>query len=102
MQRRVINIGGENGGITPHLNDSMKFVEDAVNSGGVLIHCTHGTGRSAAMAIAAVMKSKGGGTPGGIGSFDEAFRIVKARRPGTDPPMPFQKELADWKESKSS
>lgn len=96
---RVINFGGDNGPLTTHLKDSMDFIDAGVASGGVLIHCTHGTGRSAAMTIAAVMKANGEGRPGGVGSFTEAFRVVKARRPGTDPPLPFQVELGDWEKS---
>ena len=99
----MINFGGDNGNLTPHLEDSVAFVNSGAESGGVLIHCTHGTGRSAAMAIAAVMKANGDGTPGGVvGDFAEAFRLVKARRPGTDPPMPFQLELDAWEKSKSA
>lgn len=98
---RVIKFGGDNGPLTPHLDESMAFVESGVEEGGVLIHCTHGTGRSAAMAIAAAMKANGKGTPSGIGGFPEAFRLVKSRRPGTDPPMPFQQELGEWEKSHS-
>lgn len=96
----MINFGGDNGNLTPHLEDSVAFVNSGAESGGVLIHCTHGTGRSAAVAIAAAMKANGDGTPGGVGGFAEAFRLVKARRPGTDPPMPFQLELDAWEKSK--
>lgn len=98
---RVIKFGGDNGPLAPHLDDSMTFIESGVEDGGVLIHCTHGTGRSAAMAIAAAMKASGKGTPAGIGGFPEAFRLVKSRRPGTDPPMPFQEELGEWEKSHS-
>lgn len=98
FERRVINFGGDNGPLTPFLDESMSFVKTGKEAGAVLIHCTHGTGRSAAMAIAAAM------TAGeeGVGSFTEAFRLVKARRPGTDPPMPFQKELGDWEKASSA
>ncbi|CAM9091622.1 unnamed protein product [Scytosiphon promiscuus] len=98
---KVIKFGGDNGPLTPHLTESMSFVDEGVYEGGVLIHCTHGTGRSAAMAIAAAMKAGGKDAPSGIGSFHEAFRLVKSRRPGTDPPMPFQQELGEWEESQS-
>lgn len=98
---RVIKFGGDNGPLTPHLDDSLAFVEMGVENGGVLIHCTHGTGRSAAMAIAAAMKASGKGTATRIGGFPEAFRLVKSRRPGTDPPMPFQQELGEWEKSQS-
>lgn len=102
-RRRVINFGGDNGDLTPHLEDSVAFVNSGAKSGGVLIHCTHGTGRSAAVAIATAMKANGDGTPGGgVGDFAEAFRLVKARRPGTDPPMPFQLELDAWEKSMST
>eukprot|EP00903_Cladosiphon_okamuranus_P009031 g8636.t1 len=101
FEYRVINFGGDNGPLTPHLDESMAFVESGVEDGGVLIHCTHGTGRSAAMTIAAVMKANGKGTPTGIGGFPEAFRVVKSRRPGADPPMPFQQELSEWEKSQS-
>lgn len=101
-KHRVVKFGGDNGGITPHLEDSMSFVEEGIESGGVLIHCTHGTGRSAAMAIAAAMKANGKGTEEGVGNFAEAFRLVKGRRPGTDPPLPFQVELGEWEKSKSA
>lgn len=99
---RVIKFGGDDGPLTPHLSESLSFVESGVEKGGVLIHCTHGTGRSAAVAIAAAMKAGGKGTPAGVGGFPEAFRLVKSRRPGTDPPMPFQKELGEWESSHSS
>lgn len=99
---RVIQFGGDDGPMTPHLDESLSFVDDGVAAGGVLIHCTHGTGRSAAMAIAAAMKENGKGTPAGVGDFAEAFQVVKSRRPGTDPPMPFQKELDEWASSKSA
>lgn len=98
----MISFGGDSGGLTPHLDESLKFVEDGVDAGGVLIHCTHGTGRSAAMTIAAVMKANGKASPGGVGSFTEAFQVVKARRPGTDPPMVFQRELGEWEEKAKS
>ncbi|CAM9325832.1 unnamed protein product [Hapterophycus canaliculatus] len=99
---KVIKFGGENGPLTPHLGESMSFVDEGVEKGGVLIHCTHGTGRSAAMAIAAAMKAGGKDTPSGVGPFHEAFRLVKSRRPGTDPPLPFQEELGEWEKSQSS
>lgn len=99
---RVVKFGGEDGPLTPHLSESLSFVDAGVAAGGVLIHCTHGTGRSAAMAIAAAMKENGKGTPAGVGDFAEAFRVVKSRRPGTDPPMPFQQELGEWASSKSA
>lgn len=102
VKHRDINFGGDNGNLTQYLDDSMKFVDSGVEAGGVLIHCTHGTGRSAAMTIAATMKTNGEGAPGGVGSFTEAFRLVKSRRPGTDPPLPFQQELSAWEESQSA
>lgn len=103
FEYKVINFGGDNGDLTPHLEDSVAFVNSGAKSGGVLIHCTHGTGRSAAVAIATAMKANGDGTPGGgVGDFAEAFRLVKARRPGTDPPMPFQLELDAWEKSMST
>ncbi|CAM9601052.1 unnamed protein product [Ectocarpus fasciculatus] len=102
FEYKVIKFGGDDGPLTPHLGESLSFVDAGVAAGGVLIHCTHGTGRSAAMAIAAAMKENGKGTPAGVGDFAEAFRVVKSRRPGTDPPMPFQQELGEWASSKSA
>ncbi|CAN0323080.1 unnamed protein product [Ectocarpus sp. 12 AP-2014] len=102
FEYRVIKFGGDDGPLTPHLSESLSFVDDGVAAGGVLIHCTHGTGRSAAMAIAAAMRENGKGTPAGVGDFAEAFRLVKSRRPGTDPPMTFQQELGEWATSKSA
>ncbi|CAM9393973.1 unnamed protein product [Choristocarpus tenellus] len=95
---RVIKMGGEGGGISEHLGECLSFVEEGSQvEGGVLVHCTHGTGRSGAMAIAVAMKDaglhQGRGT---IGDFATAFRLVKSRRPGTDPPLSYQQELAEW------
>lgn len=98
----VINFGGEDGPITPHLDDSMSFVKAGAEKGGVLIHCTHGTGRSAVMTAAAVMTSSGGSSGGGMGDFDEAFRLVNERRPGVSAPETFLEEVKEWRKRKST
>lgn len=102
MPSRVINIGGENGPLMPHLDASMEFITSGVERGGVLIHCGHGTGRSVAMTIAAVMKLGGNGSEGGIGDFDEAFSTVEERRPGVSVPEYLLEGVKEWAKSKPS
>lgn len=101
MPSRVINVGGENGPLTPHLDVSMEFVKSGVEHGGVLIHCGHGTGRSVAMTVAALMTLSGDGSEGGMGDFDKAFSTVKERRPGVSVPESLLEEVKEWAKSKS-
>lgn len=98
---RVLNFGGENGPLTPHLDGSMAFVDSGVKKGGVLIHCTHGTGRSAAMTVAAAMKAMGKEAGVGMGDFDEALSLVKERRPGVKAAAAFLEEIKEWGKSKA-
>ncbi|WZN63770.1 MAP kinase phosphatase 1 [Chloropicon roscoffensis] len=68
----------------------FDFIETAhERQGKVLVHCTQGISRSAALCVAYVMQSKG--MP-----YEEAFRAVKAARPITNPNIGFTCQLLHW------
>ncbi len=72
--------------LDPYFDDSVKFIEDCVKSGGkVLVHCSYGISRSASLVIAYFIKS-------GM-SYKEAYEFVKSKREMIDPNKGFKKQL---------
>jgi len=69
-----------------HFAKCFDFIEEALKSGKVLVHCAAGKSRSATVVIAYVMyKLK-------LGYFD-AFRMVQAKRPIICPNEGFREQL---------
>lgn len=88
---RTINIEDEASvDIFTHFEESVKFLEDAISSGGkVLVHCRAGISRSATMVAAYVMKHKK--IP-----RDESIDFVRERRPRIFPNPGFYTQLGKW------
>eukprot|EP00611_Tribonema_gayanum_P010032 TRINITY_DN1994_c0_g1_i1.p1 TRINITY_DN1994_c0_g1~~TRINITY_DN1994_c0_g1_i1.p1 ORF type:complete len:147 (+),score=43.32 TRINITY_DN1994_c0_g1_i1:263-703(+) len=84
----VINLADGGCPITDDLPGCLEFVSKAREggSGGVLVHCGGGSGRSGAVTIAAVMKEKGL-------SADDALSFVQQYRSKVSPPEPFMEQL---------
>ena len=74
----------------------FDYIETAHSEGGnVLVHCTQGISRSAALCIAYIMyKTK---VP-----YEEAFRGVKAVRGVTNPNIGFTCQLLHWEKEQTS
>ncbi|KAM8926961.1 dual specificity protein phosphatase 8-like [Pelodytes ibericus] len=79
--------------ILPWLSAAVGFIEkvERVN-GKVLVHCLAGISRSAAVAIAYIMRSMGL-------SLDDAYRFVKEKRPTISPNFNFLGQLLEYEMS---
>jgi len=79
-----------NQNLPSHFDAAFSFIESAKSSGGtVMIHCTAGISRSAAVAIAYVMYTK-------RMTVTEAYSFVKSKRPVISPNLDFMGELQQF------
>jgi len=75
-----------NGDLLSILPECIKFIEEGLQRGSVIVHCLAGISRSASVIIAFLMyKNK---TP-----FNDALNFVKKKRPRIDPNMGFLRQL---------
>eukprot|EP00037_Helgoeca_nana_P024890 m.267078 g.267078 ORF g.267078 m.267078 type:complete len:359 (-) comp26778_c0_seq1:9284-10360(-) len=76
-----------NQNLPSHFDEAFGFIDSAKESGGkVMIHCTAGISRSAAIAIAYLMSAK-------RMSVTDAYGYVKSKRPVISPNLDFMGEL---------
>jgi hypothetical protein len=86
--------------ILPYLSGAADLIQQQLRGGGsagggddgdgaVLVHCQRGVSRSATVVIAYLMKHRGM-------SRDDAYVLVKGRRPLVDPNIGFWEQLADF------
>lgn len=69
--------------------DASEFIDIAIDAKGVvLVHCNAGVSRSASVVIAFLILKK-------RMSFDDAFELVKERRPAIQPNSGFVKQLRE-------
>uniref|UniRef100_UPI00398E88B7 dual specificity protein phosphatase 8-like n=1 Tax=Pristiophorus japonicus TaxID=55135 RepID=UPI00398E88B7 len=79
--------------LLPWLNKSVEFIDTVrVMKCRVLVHCLAGISRSAAIAIAYVMRTMDL-------SLDDAYRFVKERRPSISPNFNFLGQLVDYEKT---
>lgn len=77
--------------ITRYFKECFDFINSASLSGGrVYLHCMAGISRSAAIAIAYVMVKRSVG-------FDEAYALVKEKRPVSQPNSGFIQQVKEFK-----
>lgn len=72
--------------LNEHFLPCFQFIENALKTGRVLVHCNAGVSRSVSVVIAFLMKSR-------HLRFDEAFNVVKTARPSSKPNEGFTKQL---------
>lgn len=76
--------------ITKYFEECFLFINEALSSGKVLVHCMAGVSRSATIVIAYVMKTK-------AMDFKQAFDHVKSCRPAICPNEGFLNQLKHYK-----
>lgn len=80
--------------ITDMLGDVLPFIKDAASrKENVLVHCNAGVSRTSMVAIAYLMQYKGM-------TYEEAYSLVKSRRPAVRPNDGFRKQLETMKPGK--
>ncbi|XP_045785714.1 dual specificity protein phosphatase 19 [Maniola jurtina] len=73
--------------ITPVLVDCLPFIRNCIdNKRNVLVHCNAGVSRTSMVAIAYLMQYE-------RMSFNEAYDLVKTKRPAIQPNAGFRKQL---------
>ncbi|XP_063377839.1 probable dual specificity protein phosphatase DDB_G0283417 [Cydia fagiglandana] len=73
------------------LTECLPFIHDSVCRGeNVLVHCNAGVSRTSTVAIAYLMQYKGM-------EFEEAYRLVKEKRPAIRPNDGFKRQLQAMK-----
>ncbi|KAL8624103.1 hypothetical protein ACOMHN_036106 [Nucella lapillus] len=73
--------------------EALDFIESALESQGcVLIHCNAGVSRSATIALAHLMKTKGM-------SLNDAFTYLRSKRPSSFPNSGFMIQLKSFEDS---
>lgn len=72
--------------ISAFFEECRLFIAEGIQSGGVLVHCAAGVSRSATIVIMYVMSSQ-------HKTFDEAFDIVRDKRPIICPNSGFRDQL---------
>lgn len=78
--------------LAPHLHESVQFMAEGRDAGGVLVHCYAGQSRSASFVIAYLMAEEGM-------SLTEAWAAVRKARPCVQPNQGFLRQLADYEQS---
>ncbi|KOB64195.1 tRNA pseudouridine synthase [Operophtera brumata] len=77
--------------IKPVLQESLPFIANAVSSSeNVLVHCNAGVSRTSMVAIAYVMHYK-------CMHYDDAYSLVKGKRPAIQPNDGFRRQLKSLK-----
>jgi len=81
---------GEKQNLLEYFKEVIQFIEDARQQNGtVLVHCTAGKSRSAAMICAYIMYKK-------KVTCEVAMKYMKKRRPIVEPNIGFMKQLELW------
>ncbi|EIW81634.1 phosphatases II [Coniophora puteana RWD-64-598 SS2] len=76
--------------LRPHLEGACNFISNALQAGSnVLVHCQQGVSRSSSVVIAYLIHNLGM-------SYDQAFALVKKRRPCIRPNTGFVSVLRAW------
>lgn len=79
--------------LLPRLPSVITFIEDALEKGqGVLVYCTDGVSRSAAIVIAYLMYSK-------RKTYSEAYAFVKLKRSVVKPNFSLVRQLLIFEEN---
>lgn len=89
----IIPIHDGEPGLKPWLKKGIRFIDENIEKGPVLVHCYAGISRSASMVVAYLM-SKGR-------SFQEAMTLVYEQRRIIDPWHGFIKEIKEYFDLKS-
>eukprot|EP01017_Pseudomicrothorax_dubius_P011821 TRINITY_DN14528_c0_g1_i2.p1 TRINITY_DN14528_c0_g1~~TRINITY_DN14528_c0_g1_i2.p1 ORF type:complete len:171 (-),score=35.14 TRINITY_DN14528_c0_g1_i2:16-471(-) len=87
IAHKIINLDdNKSENITTILPDAIKFVEEGLKTGNVLVHCAAGISRSSSIVIAFLIVSKNM-------SYDDAFQFVQERRSMIQPNEGFERQL---------
>ena len=78
--------------ILQYLEGASLFLHSMLQKGSVLVHCAYGVSRSATVVIAYLMRYHGM-------TRDEAYVLVKTRRPKVNPNQGFWDQLATYEQT---
>jgi len=75
--------------LSPHFEKAIAFIDEALKTGKILVHCMSGMSRSASMVGAWLMKRHGM-------TFERALEEMQEKRPIVDPNEGFRDQLAQY------
>uniref|UniRef100_A0A6B2LRQ2 Protein-tyrosine-phosphatase n=1 Tax=Arcella intermedia TaxID=1963864 RepID=A0A6B2LRQ2_9EUKA len=75
--------------IQDHFQEIFSFIDEALKTGGVLVHCNAGVSRSATIVIGYIMYSL-------KIEYTKAFQMVKTAKPDINPNEGFVRQLKNY------
>lgn len=72
--------------LEPYIDKACAFIKAGMEQGGVLVHCSAGSSRSASMIIAFLMRQHSL-------SYEQALGFLQSKRPCVQPNQGFEKQL---------
>uniref|UniRef100_A0A182NPF4 protein-tyrosine-phosphatase n=1 Tax=Anopheles dirus TaxID=7168 RepID=A0A182NPF4_9DIPT len=92
LQIPITDHWSQAGDLANHFPDAIKFIDEARTNGcGVLVHCLAGVSRSVTVTLAYLMFAR-------TLSLNDAFLLVRARKPDVSPNFHFMQQLHSFEQ----